>query len=127
MANRPDDAWDALAALEPLVELIAARVVAKLAATSTTGGDHYTTRKGGPHIPGKSRDWMRRHVKTMPGSRKVGRDWVIRRADYDGWATARDESRAVTTRPSAAVVMDDEEYARAAIAAAGYRVPKRVA
>jgi hypothetical protein len=67
---------------------------------------------------------MRRHLKTIPGSRKVGRDWLISKEDYDAWSVAQDRSR---QRPAGRpkIVMDDVDWADACLADNGIRVPKR--
>jgi len=118
--TRPD-VLDAL--LDLIAERVAERVLERIGHASTVT---YTTAKGGPHIPGKSRDWMRRHVKTIPGSRKIGRDWTLAKADYDAWATAQDIARQ-RTAPPVKPVLDDIDWADACIAEAGFRVAKRSA
>ena len=107
--------------LNPLIDAIAERVVKKLGGPPAQRLT-YTTRKCGPHFPGKSRQWMIRHIKTMPGARKVGRDWVITSEDYEGWAAAMDDSRKRTRALPPANSNDDIEFADACIAAAGYRL-----
>ncbi|WP_394845236.1 hypothetical protein LZC95_50435 [Pendulispora brunnea] len=72
--------------VDEIAERIAERVVARIGNTAKTV---YTTSKRGPHAPGKSRGWLQRHIKTMPGARQAGRDWVIDSADYDRWCTSR--------------------------------------
>lgn len=59
--------------------------------------DVYTSSKVGPNIPGKSRDWMLRHIGEIPGAHKVGRDWIVTRVDYERWLTAKDTARFRTT------------------------------
>lgn len=107
-----------------LIDLIADRVADRVVAKLGRSGDatSYTTAKQGPHIPGKSRDWMRRHVRTMPGSRKIGLHWVISKADFDAWASAQDASRRRPRSPSVAMTMDDADYAEAMLAKVGLRV-----
>ena len=78
------------AVLEELAELVAAKVLARMAAPSS----HYTTRAGGVHVPGKSRAWALRTLKTIPGARKVGRDWVVSVEAYEAWLTDQDTKRA---------------------------------
>ncbi len=112
--------------IEQLAEAVAARVMTRLGGKGSAPLV-YTTHKDGPNIPGKSHAWMVRMVKTMPGARKVGRDWTIAASDYDAWATAQDTSRVSSKMPCVKATMDDEAYADAVLAAAGYRVPKSVA
>ena len=117
--------------LEPLIEEIADRVAKKVlvalqsAPTTTTA---YTTAKGGPNPPGKTRAWALRNVKTMPGAKRIGRDWVIPVVDYDRWATAQDANR-VTRRPAKGPTVSDadERYADECLAQAGYRSSKPAA
>jgi hypothetical protein len=83
----------------------------------------YSSNKRGPHIPGKSRQWMVRNVRTMPGARKVGRDWTISRTDCERWMTEKDvqECRAATTpAPTSA-----REIALNALARAGLRATNK--
>ncbi len=55
--------------------------------------DYYTSRKSGPHIPGKSRSWMLRQVRSIPGARKIGRDWVIKVSDFESYLVEQDTAR----------------------------------
>lgn len=110
--------------LELLAEAVAERVLARLGSSANTKAVVYTSRKAGTHIPGKSRNWMLNKCKGMPGARKVGRDWTISVQDYEAWATAQDTSRCRSKAPCAKAVLDDEAYADAALAAAGFRVPR---
>lgn len=96
--------------LEPLAELLAAKVAAKLAAPPSV----YTTNAKGPGIPGKSRSWALRNIRTMPGSRKVGRDWQIGADAYEAWLAAKDESGVLPTSDVDALVSQG-------LAEAGYR------
>jgi hypothetical protein len=118
------------AVFDGLLELLAARLAVHVLKelSGTAEGATYTSRKGGPHIPGKSRAWMLRHIKTMPGSRKVGRDWIIGKDDFDRWAAAHDTARRRSdpTRLAKAS-MDDVDWADACLAENGIRVPKREA
>ena len=75
--------------LDELAELVAAKVLARMAAPSS----HYTTRPAGPHPPGKSRAWALRTLKTIPGARKVGRDWIVSVDAYEAWLTDEDTAR----------------------------------
>ncbi len=109
--------------IEDIADRVAERVAAKLGHIAVAV---YTTARRGPHVPGKSRDWMRRNVRAMPGSRKVGRDWIISSDDYQKWAAAHDVGtrRVAKVTPSSSV----EALAEAALATAGYRpTRKRVA
>lgn len=82
------------AVLDELAELVAAKVLAKLAAPSS----HYGTGRAATLPPGKSKAWALRTLKTIPGARKVGRDWLIAVGDYEAWLTERDAARC-TPRP----------------------------
>jgi hypothetical protein len=91
-------------------------------------GDFYTTSKIGPPIPGKTRRWMRRHVPTIPGATKIGRDWVIPREALDDWVAARAKHQAHARGPkkvAAAPLLDDEALAEEALRNAGYRTNAR--
>lgn len=102
---------DAHAFIEWFAELVAAKVLAKLTAPS----DHYSA-KNPP--PGKSRAWALRMLKTIPGARKVGRDWVVSVADFDAWLSDRTSApKVVKAKPS----NDVEALAEEAFAAAGLR------
>ncbi|WP_394849822.1 hypothetical protein LZC95_20490 [Pendulispora brunnea] len=81
----------------------------------------YSTSKRGPHCPGKSRSWMLRHIKTIPGARQIGRDWVIDAADFDQWARANDARR---FRKAAPVAGDAQSLATQFLRAAGFRPTK---
>lgn len=119
--------------LEEIIEAVAVRVAEKLGQSPLTAV--YTTHKRGPHFPGKTRDWMLRVIKTMPGAQRIGRDWTIRAADYDAWASAEDTRRCANPRPLARALAlrseveadDEDEDARLekSIAAMGFRRSKR--
>jgi hypothetical protein len=118
---------DVLKLLNVFADALAARLLSRIGGHAANAPLVYTTHKRGPHVPGKTRAWMLRHVKTMLGSRKVGRDWTIAAADYEAWETAQDTSRVRSRVPSSAAVagaQDDVAFADACIAAAGYRVPR---
>jgi hypothetical protein len=86
--------------LDAMAEIIAERVLTKLLGrgiVNVATPKIYTTHKSGPHIPGKSRRWMKDHVQAMPGARKVGRDWEIDVADYESWAKAADHQAVTKT------------------------------
>jgi len=108
------------ALVEEIAERIAECVVARIGNTIKTV---YTTAQRGPWAPGKSRSWMLRNIKTMPGARRAGRDWVIDSADYDRWCTARD---AASFRKPTHVFSSksDEELADRYLAEAGFRPTK---
>jgi hypothetical protein len=112
------------AVLEELAELVAAKVLARMAAPTS----HYTTRAAGPHPPGKSRAWALRTLKTIPGARKVGRDWVVAVDAYEAWLTDRDAARVagkshVDSRHSPA--NDVDALAEQALLASGFRAVRR--
>lgn len=111
--------------LDLLADRIADRVLERIG--KAADGETYTTAKGGPLLPGKSRDWMRRNVRGMPGARKVGRDWVIARADYEAWLAARDDARAAKPRTVVAKTSDDVAFAIEMLAKAGVRPRGKVA
>jgi hypothetical protein len=103
-----------------LAEEIAKRVAERLG--SGRMADIYTTRKGGPHIPGKSRDWMLRRVKEMPGARKVDKDWQIARTDFEQWLTNQDAIMCRRAVPTANRTPNNvRDIAEAALARAGLR------
>lgn len=114
-APRPD-------VLTPLVDALVERVAERLGERPTPSA-HYTTSKRGPLPPGKSRAWALRTLKTIPGARKVGRDWVVSTADYQTWLTAQDMKS--FTRPSVAKVRSDlvdlDAITDAALTDAGFR------
>lgn len=89
--------------LEMLAERLAERVAAKLGHVAVAV---YTTAKRGPHCPGKSRTWMLRNVRSMPGAKKVGRDWLISAEDYQRWAAAKDAGRRAVESASPANSVD---------------------
>jgi len=107
-----------------LADRIADRVAERLGSGRTA--DIYTTRKGGPHAPGKSRDWMLRRVKEMPGARKIGKDWQITRADYESWLAGQDTAacRAAASAPVSVTPNNIRSIAEAALARAGFRATK---
>lgn len=78
------------APLDAVLDDLAERVAAKVLERLTAPASHYSTRKGAVLPPGKSRAWALRTLKTIPGARKVGRDWVVSTADFDAWATEKD-------------------------------------
>lgn len=72
---------------------------------------------------------MLRVIKTMPGAQKIGRDWTIRAADYEAWATAEDIRRCANQPPGTdapELPLDDSLDAQVerSIAAAGFRRSK---
>jgi hypothetical protein len=108
---------DALAAR--VAEIIGAQVGA-VAKTEV-----YSTSKLGPHVPGKTRDWMIRHVKHMKGAVKIGRDWQISRADFVAWQGARDAVHVRGVVKRGIIAPDDEALADEALRNAGYRANGR--
>ncbi len=89
------------------------------AANDGAAPDYYTTKKGGPHLPGKPRQWMLRNARTIAGARKLGRDWIVSRSDYERHLRERDAARVRTkSRP---VELDDEALADEALRMAGLR------
>ena len=74
------------AVLEELAELVAAKVLARMAAPSS----HYGAGRAATHPPGKSRAWALRMLKTIPGARQVGRDWIVAVSDFEAWLTDQD-------------------------------------
>ncbi len=98
-----------LAAGDPRVIAVASAIVALIDAIAGGGASlragaaggqsapaetYYTSRKGGPYIPGKSRAWMLRQAHSIPGARKIGRDWVIKSSDFESYLVQRDIARA---------------------------------
>jgi hypothetical protein len=104
-------------------QALAGRVAEIVAAQLGTvaGTEIYSTSKVGPRIPGKSRDWMLRHVKDMKGALKVGRDWQISRTDLIAWQRARDATQVRGSPKRAIMLPDDEALADEALRNAGYR------
>ncbi|HEY2517659.1 MAG TPA: hypothetical protein VGI39_42610 [Polyangiaceae bacterium] len=104
---------------EALADRVAEIIAARLGAIASA--EVYSTSKAGPHIPGKSRDWMLRHIKTMRGAVKVGRDWQIARVDFVAWQQARDAAHVRRESKRAIIELDDEALADEALRNAGYR------
>lgn len=77
------------AILDELADRVAARILEKLSAAPS----FYGTGKGATLPPGKTRAWALRNIRTIPGARKVGRDWIVSISDFDAWATERDSER----------------------------------
>jgi hypothetical protein len=114
--------------LDPFIDEIAKRVAKEVllalqSAPTTTIA--YTTSKGGPNPPGKTRAWALRMVKGMPGAHKVGRDWVISVVDYERWVQAMDSSR--PRRRAERPTTEEEQLADRCLAEAGYRATKPAA
>lgn len=80
MSTHKEDLFDALA------DMIADRVAARFQRPVTI----YSTSARGPWIAGKTRAWMLRNVKTMPGAIRVGRDWTISHDDVEKWSRLKD-------------------------------------
>lgn len=102
--------------LRELAEEVAERVAAKVVERMTTHAV-YTTASRGPGIPGKSRAWCLRNIRTMPGARKVGRDWVITAEAYEAWLSERDDAR-FAPAPAA---NDVDRLVKDSLRAAGFR------
>lgn len=84
-----------------------------------TAAAAYTSASCGPFPPGKSRDWTRRNLKTIPGAYRVGQAWCISAADFLTWARARD--LAAVKAEVAPAAPEAKAVAAAALAAMGYR------
>jgi hypothetical protein len=119
--------------LDEIEEAVAERLASKLGPPQAGLPVVYTTNKRGPHPPGKTRRWLSDRIKSMPGARKVGRDWEISLANYEAWATAADRARVRSSdpprRPPLAKVesVDDAELMRRvqqSLQASGYRRSK---
>jgi hypothetical protein len=89
-------------------------------AVNPSASTHYTSNKRGPLPPGKSQDWARRNIKTIPGAQNPGKDWVVSVANYDAWLAAKDSAR-VRASASRRVDPSDEALADEALRDAGYR------
>ncbi len=76
--------------LDALVEELAERVAAKVLAKLSAAPSHYSA-KNPP--PGKSRAWALRTIKTIPGAKKIGRDWTVSVDAFDAWLSERDMTR----------------------------------
>ena len=81
------------AVLEELLDELAERLAVKVLARLTAPAGHYGTGRAATLPPGKSRAWALRTLKTIPGARKVGRDWVVGVDDFDAWASEQDTKR----------------------------------
>jgi hypothetical protein len=121
-------AWASL--FDELVEAVAERVAKKVAPTPTPPVT-YTTNKRGPHFPGRSRRWMLDHIRSMPGARKIGRNWEISATDYEAWKSHEDAAQVRAASGAArrsgtgavrSVDVDElTERAKSSLRAAGYR------
>ncbi len=113
-------------ALRSLTDAVEALAVAieSLESEPTNAPDVYTTK--GPTPPGRSLDWLRRHVARMPGASRSGGArgrsvvWTISRADYERWLasqskTTNEENEEKDAKGAQVIDID------AAIKAAGYR------
>jgi hypothetical protein len=81
----------------------------------------YSSRKGAPHLPGKSRRWMLDHAREIPGASKVGRDWVIPHAAYERWRAEQDAARCRATASIRTPDADARTIAERTLANAGLR------
>jgi hypothetical protein len=91
---------------------------------ATVAATVYTTRNGGPHIPGKSPSWTKCNLKRMPGARKVGRDWQITPENYERWVANEDAKRCAATTSKAKPMLDAYEVARRGLATLPVRKTK---
>lgn len=91
---------------------------------ATVAATVYTTRNGGPHIPGKPPHWTKRNLKRMPGARKVGRDWQITPENYERWLANEDAKRCASTTSKAKPMLDAYEVARRGLATLPVRKTK---
>ena len=107
--------------LDAIAERVAERVAKKLGHVAAA---IYTTAKRGPHIPGRSRSWMLKHVRAMPGAQKTGRDWIISADDYRRWAAAQDAAR-VRRATAADAPVGPEALAEAYLSELGFRPTRR--
>lgn len=103
------------ATIDQLAAALAPRIAALLGSSAKTV---YSTSKLGPYCPGKSKGWMVRNLKIMPGARKIGRDWTITGEDYDAWCRAQDTARCRKPQPPTGT---EEDLADSYLQAAGLR------
>lgn len=87
---------EALLAQAKALELVA-RAIAAEDPAPVTAAEVYTSSRRGPHPPGKSLDWTRKHLKEVPGAYRAGRDWCVTADDFRAWARARDVARVRAT------------------------------
>jgi hypothetical protein len=72
----------------------------------------YCTGKSGTLPPGKSRRWLRDHAPAIPGARKLGRDWMVTRVDFDRWVDAQQTAKPLRppfASPSIAPIINIDE------------------
>jgi hypothetical protein len=81
----------------------------------------YSSRKGGAHLPGKSRRWMLDHAREIPGASKIGRDWIVPYAAYERWRTEQDAARCRATASIRTPDADARTIAERTLANAGLR------
>jgi len=105
---------------DELAEAVAERVLLRLGASGRKA-DYYTTSAVGPHLPGKSRLWMKRNIRKIPGAQKIERDWIISHEDYEQWLRDRDAAQVRRSVKRLAPAKDDAALAEEALRAAGYR------
>lgn len=84
---------DASIAFDAIIEVIAERVASRILARLGSPTTHYGSGRKASPPPGKSRAWAVRNLKTIPGARKIGRDWIVSVEDFDAWAADRDSAR----------------------------------
>ena len=120
-------------ALTPLLRAIVRELAKETAALVVdelrSPASHYGTGKGATLPPGKTRAWALRNLKSIPGARKVGRDWIVSVADFDAWMVDKASTFAAgaarknrpAKRSSGAPSNDVDALAEEAFAAAGLR------
>ncbi len=111
--------------LDAFLDVLAERVAAKIAEKTAGPSTHYGSGRSATLPPGKSRAWAVRNLKSIPGARKVGRDWVVSVDDYEAWLADRDAARfrqgIGETARAANDTVDVEALADQALAEAGLR------
>ena len=87
--NAAVDEREALAALQTLLAFLSHAMTT----SPPIDASFYSSARRGPHPAGKSARWCRDHFKTIPGARRVGRDWTISATAFDAWTTAQTRER----------------------------------
>ena len=122
----------AVSALEDVLEELAERVAAKVLARMAAPTSQYGTGRAATLPPGKTRAWTLRTLKTIPGARQVGRDWVVSVSDFDAWSSDADTARISGKpfpratgkshgHPRQNVANDVDALAEQALSASGFR------
>jgi hypothetical protein len=108
---------------EAFVETPSAPAPARAGNSNAVPGDgFYSSRKGAPHLPGKSRRWMLDHAREIPGAKKIGRDWIVPHVAYVQWLADQDAARArAEAVPSPSQEADARTIAERTLANAGLR------